>query len=90
VQVKVAEPREWKFKHRLVWEQEHGPLEPGDVVLMIDGNKQNFAPSNLRKVENKHLGKLNRQYRFLQQPLEMRDTLIAITKLEIKAKEMTA
>lgn len=35
------------LEHRITWENAHGPLQPGQVVHHIDGDKQNNAPENL-------------------------------------------
>lgn len=37
----------FKMKHRLVWEKEHGPIPEGHVVIFLDGDKRNFETSNL-------------------------------------------
>lgn len=37
----------WKPVHRSVWEDHHGPIPEGMVVLFKDGNKQNCDISNL-------------------------------------------
>lgn len=47
VMVKVAEPRRWQPKARVIWEQHYGPIPPVHIVRLKDGNKRNFAPSNL-------------------------------------------
>ncbi len=33
--------------HRTIWQSIHGPLPPGGVVRLIDGNPNNLDPSNL-------------------------------------------
>lgn len=61
IKVKIAEPRTWIFKHILVWQQHHGPLPPGKVVIFADGNKRNFSPENLVAIERRELLFLNRK-----------------------------
>lgn len=34
-------------KHRLIWERLNGPIPDDSVVIFKDGDKRNFAPSNL-------------------------------------------
>ncbi|WP_421217972.1 HNH endonuclease signature motif containing protein [Aeromonas enteropelogenes] len=41
VEVKVAEPRSWCLKHRVVWERHHGPIPPDRVIWFIDNNPLN-------------------------------------------------
>lgn len=57
------EPRfNWKFKHRWIWEQEHGTLPKRWVVVFLDGNKENFDPNNLRAVPQGVLSIFNHKY----------------------------
>lgn len=56
--VKVAEPNVWMLKQRVVWEQHYGKIPKGMVVSFLDGNVENFDPSNLFLIstqENGHL-----------------------------------
>jgi hypothetical protein len=32
----------WKRKHNLIWENAHGPIPKGHMIIFADGNKQNF------------------------------------------------
>lgn len=48
VQVKIAQPDCWKFKHLVVWEKAHGPLPEGRKIDFIDGDRQNISLENLR------------------------------------------
>lgn len=41
VEVKIAEPRTWSLKHRVVWERERGPIPPDRVIWFIDNNPLN-------------------------------------------------
>ena len=49
-EVKVAEPRKWKQKHVLLWEQEHGPVPKGHIVIFLDGDKNNLTLENLAMI----------------------------------------
>lgn len=51
VYVKVAEPNVWRMKHRLVWEEAHGPVPEGKVLLFKDGDRRNTSLENLMLVE---------------------------------------
>jgi hypothetical protein len=47
-EVKVGEGlRQFRLKHRVVWEQHFGPIPKGCNVQFRDGDKTNFDPSNL-------------------------------------------
>lgn len=47
IEVKVAEPNKWRAKHRVIWEEAHGPIERGYNVQFKDGNSQNVTLENL-------------------------------------------
>jgi hypothetical protein len=47
VEVKIAEPKTFKLKHRLVWEQKYGTIPHGYNVQFKDGNRQNCHIDNL-------------------------------------------
>ncbi len=53
-EVRVALGR-FVLKHRLIWEQHHGPIPQGGVVVFVDGNKQNFDPANLQLISRTEL-----------------------------------
>lgn len=52
---KVAEPNHWELVHRIVWQQHHGPIPPGHVVIFHDGDTRNTDISNLRCVSRADL-----------------------------------
>ena len=37
----------WRPKHHLAWEAEHGPVPPSTMIVFADRDKRNFDPSNL-------------------------------------------
>lgn len=47
-EIKVAEPNLFKAKHRILWEQHHGPIPKGVNIVFIDGNTDNITIENLR------------------------------------------
>ena len=54
----------WAFKHRLIWEEKHGPIPEGKMVEFADGNKLNININNLFLADRReHLG-LNRLNNF--------------------------
>jgi hypothetical protein len=50
LQVKVAEPRRWLAKHRVIWEEVNGPVPPHHIVRFKDRDTTNFAMENLELV----------------------------------------
>lgn len=51
----------WRPKHHLVWEREHGRAVPeGHVVAFADGDPRNFDPENLVLAEKAAMAVVNR------------------------------
>jgi hypothetical protein len=83
--IKIQEPRKWVLKHRYIYEQHHGTLEPHMIVTFIDKNISNFSIDNLEaitKVENMQRNTITKY------PKPIRDTIKTLNKLwqEIKLK----
>ena len=43
----------WQFLHRLVWEEEHGPVPKGYAVVFADRDKMNCSLDNLVLISNR-------------------------------------
>ena len=43
----------WMEKQRYIWEQVHGPIPKGHVVVFLDGNNRNFDIDNLYCMDRK-------------------------------------
>lgn len=84
--VKVAEPRQWDTKHRLVWESVHGPIPKGSLVLFLSDDKLNVNIENLQMVTRGELAVLNRYEGYGKQTPEVRRALINVVRLEQAAK----
>ena len=41
---------DWKAVHVLVWEERHGPLPDGYIVIFRDRNRENLSPDNLEAI----------------------------------------
>jgi hypothetical protein len=64
VEVRIRNPtgkpwKNWKCKHRIIWEAAHGKIPRGQVVLFADGNKLNFSLDNLLLVSRRELAVMN-------------------------------
>ena len=46
-EVKTADPNQWRLKHHVIWEAEHGPIQHGHRIVFGDGDKTNLSPDNL-------------------------------------------
>lgn len=63
IEVKIAEPAKWKLKQRLIWEKRTGEkLTSKDVIIFLDGNKQNFDIDNLVKLTRAELVRYNQDH----------------------------
>jgi len=80
IEVKVAEPKTWKGKHVVIWEQEHGPRPKGHKVIFADGNRRNFDPENLILVSSAELCRMN-QNGWVHPDAELTKTGAALAKL---------
>lgn len=81
--VKVRDGK-WQVKARYVWEQAHGPIPPGKILLHIDHNPVNDELENLRLVDIKTLGRLSRD---LTEDIEFNNALISLSEIENIVKE---
>lgn len=80
VEVKVKDPKTWKLKHRIVWEEANGPVPKGSAIIMLDGDKTNCELSNLRLVKRSELLIINR-YSLFQDDAELNDTAANLAKM---------
>ena len=63
VEIKVAEHRRWQLKHRVIYENYHNvKLKSTDVVIFLDGNKQNFDIENLALIDRGINAIMNRDH----------------------------
>lgn len=89
--VKIAEgKRQFRLKHRLVWESIHGAIPKGHVLVFIDGNKLNCDYENLFLVTRGELAVLNKHEKFSKRPVEVRRSLIAVIRLEQASRKKAA
>jgi hypothetical protein len=71
--IKIADPRKWVLKHRHIYEQHHGKLEPHMVVTFRDKNISNFEIENLEaitKVENMQRNTITKYPQPVQQAIK--------------------
>ena len=68
----------------MIYENEIGPIPDGYKVRFLDGDKTNFEPSNLVLVSSSENAFLNKSYRMNEQPIELRETIVILAKLDAK------
>ena len=93
----VAEQNPWTgaktrpvLKHRWLWEKANGPIPNGHVLKCLDGDKTNCDPENWELVSQSMLPRLaggRHGKGYDDHTPELRPTVLAIAKLEDKARE---
>ena len=83
--IKILDPAKWVLKHRHIYEEHYGKLEPHMVVTFRDKNISNFEIENLEaitKVENMERNRITKY------PLPIQQSIKTLKKLwqEIKSK----
>jgi hypothetical protein len=79
----------WRAVHLVEWEAVNGPLPKGHALKCLDGDKTNTAPSNWEAIPRAILPRLNGRFGrgYDAAPSELKPTLLAIAKLEHRARE---
>lgn len=81
IEIKVnEEPKAWKSKHKVIWEQKHGAIPEGHVVIFADKNTRNFDIDNLILVSRKQLIRLN-QNQLIKEDAELTKTGVIIADI---------
>ncbi len=73
----------YKLKHIYIWEQANGPVPESHVVVFKDGDKSHCTLDNLILISRAELLRLN-QKGWLDIPNELKLSILALTKLEVK------
>lgn len=87
IEIKVADPNEWKLKHRVVWEQANGPIPENHNIIFGDGNRLNCDIDNLILVSKKQMLALN-QHKLIKNDVELTKAGVMIANLHIKMNEL--
>lgn len=86
IKVKIADPKKWKLKHRLVWQQHHGKIPKGYNVQFHDGDRTNCAIDNLFLITREEQVINNSIIRY---PVELRTAIKRVAKLKRLIKQKT-
>jgi hypothetical protein len=80
--------RRYVFKHRWLWEQQHGPIPEG-MVLKCTGDPLNADPANWELVPRGLLPRLNGKSGrgYDEAPAELKPAIMAVAKLEHRLHE---
>ena len=86
--IKIAEPKKWALKHRVIWEEHYKMKVPkGSVIIFADGDKTNLSVENLICVSRNELRVLN-QCRLISSVPELTKTGLNVAKIKIKLDEL--
>lgn len=77
---KTAEPNQWEYVHRMVWEEHNGPIPEGGIVIFLDGNPLNCDISNLQMITRAEHARLNQNHLRFKDP-ELTKTGITVAKI---------
>ena len=80
VEVKIAEPNKWSYKHVEIWKEHCGEIPEGHAILFGDGDKTNFDINNLIMVSRQQLLVLNRK-NLIQNNVDLTKTGVIIADL---------
>lgn len=78
----------WKHKHKVIWEEKHGPIPKGHVILFADQNKQNINLDNLIMIKQSQLSVLNKKG-LLYKDAELTRTGLVMVDIYRKISERT-
>jgi hypothetical protein len=62
IEIKVADPRTWRLKHAVLWEEVYGKVPKGHCIIFLDGNKQNLDIENLQLITRGQLARMNQNH----------------------------
>ena len=85
-EIKVADPRKWSLKHRVIWEQANGPIPKGHVVIFGDGDRLNLDLNNLILISQRQLSVLNTKG-LIQNSAELTKVGITVADIYLKIGE---
>lgn len=83
VMVKVAEPRTWRMKHVLEWEQHNPPIKKGECVTFKDNNPLNWHIDNLMLVTRAQLAVMNK-FGLNKAPAELKEAARTLADITMK------
>jgi hypothetical protein len=86
IEVKVAEPRTWRKKHRIIYEEAYGKVLKGKRIIFADGNKLNLELDNLLLVTDNELLRMNNN-NLIKENGDLTKSGLALTKLMNKMYE---
>ncbi|GAA0390316.1 HNH endonuclease signature motif containing protein [Paenibacillus motobuensis] len=78
--------KRWRHKHKVIWEEKHGPIPKGHVILFADQNRRNISLDNLIMIKQSQLSVLNKKG-LLHNDAELTKTGIIMADIYLKIGE---
>jgi hypothetical protein len=75
--------KRWRHKHKVVWEDVHGPIPKGHCLIFLDRDKLNLSLENLQLITQKQLVRMNQNHLISENP-EITKTGIIIANIYSK------
>jgi len=84
--VKIAEPKKWKQKHRIIWEEANGKIPRDHCLLFGDGDRRNITLDNLILISRSQLAVLNK-LDLIQNEKALTETGITIANIHMQVSK---
>ena len=72
-------PKDWRSVHSILWEQHHGPIPPGHLVVFKDRDRTNIVIDNLELISRADNARRNSIHNL---PPEIKGAIYAVTALK--------
>jgi len=89
LKIKIAEPKQWRFKHIMEWEKHNGKVPEGCMISFKDGNHYNCSIENLMCITRNENAILNHQ-KLRSESAEQTETAVILAKLKHKIQQKKA
>ena len=88
IEIKVADPNEWKLKHRWIWEQDHGEIPKDHIIIFLNQNREDIRIENLACISTAENGIMSKKKLHTKNAeITMSGTVIAKLGIAIKNKK---
>jgi hypothetical protein len=89
LKIKIAEPKQWRFKHIMEWEKYNGKVPEGCMISFKDGDHYNCSIENLMCITKAENAILNHQ-KLRSESAEQTETAVILAKLQHKIYQAKA
>ena len=79
--------KNWKAKHKIIWEEHNGPIPKGNAVIFLDTDVTNINIDNLALVSRAQLLLLNRQ-KLIKEDAALTKSGVLVAKVQEKIQKL--